>query len=150
MFSRISSSTQLSHPGRALAGRLRHTSQTDEANAARPKLRTPPRISVSIGHVALNRETCAYYRGGQSFPCRWAFTRENDHHPTAIGEGAVASLESLEHAVFVNPLRYRLVAAEAAGVVYQLAVLLFAVPLRSERVAESPIDFRREPLKCAP
>src|SRR5579875_1332168 len=53
MRERISSNTRVSQPGRAVSGRFRQTSQIEEPSDALSKLRTPPRISVVMGHVAV-------------------------------------------------------------------------------------------------
>src|SRR5579871_5459391 len=75
MLARISSSTRLSQPGRAFAGRFLQTSQTEDASAAEDRARVRFPISVWIGQLASTTNPArmiAETSVSQASGCLWA------------------------------------------------------------------------------
>ena len=112
--------------------------------------------AVASSHLGLNWPASVDDEAGaddcadQSFPRIGALVGEDDDHPAVGNERAVASLERAKHSVFVGVLRCCLVAAEAARIVDQFAVLLLAIPLRTKWFAKGLVDFRRESVERSP
>src|SRR5436309_1244034 len=121
----ISSSTRLSHPGRAFSGRFLQTSQIEDASAAEERAR------VRLAHLCLDRpapindKPCTDEGRYECFPGIGVLMGKNDNKSAIWIERLVASLEDTSHTVFVVGFGLLSVTSKTARIIDEFAIVLF-------------------------